>query len=77
MKIDTLRRKADTLGLQTETAKLTGGDEGLFISLEKVVDGRARCIDKTTETKLFRYLKRYKIAYEYQGNCTGLLIKSK
>jgi len=77
MKLKTIQKKADSLGLNTRINLLTDGREGLFISLETVIDGRARMIDRATEGTLFKYLKRYKVAYEYRGHYTSILIIGK
>ncbi len=75
MNLNTVRRKAAALGLDTRVVCLTGGGDGLYILLERVIDGETRPIDRVTEGELFRYLTRYKIAYEYRGYYTSLLIR--
>jgi hypothetical protein len=75
MKLETLRRKAESLGLTTNTETMTSGSVGLFISLEQLVNGKARSISRETEGALFRYLTRYKIPYEFRGYYKSLLIQ--
>ena len=68
MTLKIIQKKADSFGLDTDIVRLTDGNDGLFISLETVVDGTARMIDRIIESNLFKYLGRYKIAYQYRGH---------
>jgi len=75
MKLETIRRKAEMLGLTTNTSKMTSGAIGLFISLEQTVNDKAQLISKNAEGALFRYLNRYKVPYECRRNYTSILIQ--
>jgi len=74
MKLSTIDKKATSLGLDAEPAMLAGHVPALFVSLEKLVDGQARPIDRKTEADLMNYLRRYRVKYEYRGHYTSILI---
>jgi hypothetical protein len=55
LKLETIQKKANTLELDTRIEKLTSGKNGLFIKLEKVIDGKARMISREIEGVLIKY----------------------
>ena len=77
LKPKSIQRQAQKLGLTTRREHLTGGDLGVFISLEQVTGGTARPVSPEVTGALIRYLEQYKVPYEYRGNYTSILITHK
>jgi hypothetical protein len=79
MKLATIKKFADSLGLDTQNKEYANG-KGLAISLEKTEYSPAgmaincRMIDRETEGKLNRYLARYRVKHEYAANYTTMII---
>lgn len=80
MKLETIKKVAEKLGLETRIANMDTGAT-LFISLEQTEyteaghAWRTSPIARETELQLEKYLKRYNVKSEYSGNYTSLLIK--
>ena len=77
LKPKSIQRQAQKLGLTTRREQLTGGDIGVFILLEQVIDGRARPVSEEAHNTMIKYLSRYKVPYEYRGNYTSIIITYK
>ena len=77
LKPKSIQRQAQKLGLTTRREQLTGGDVGVFILLEQVIDGTARPVDEKAHDAMVKYLSRYKVPHEYRGNYTSILITYK
>ena len=75
MTIQTIQKKANACGLQSRQVALTSGNTGIFVSYEYEDEyGQARLHPLKVTLPFERYLKRYKIPYEYRANYTSILI---
>ena len=75
MNMQNVIKQAQKAGLSYRMAAMSNGEAGLFVSLEYTDEtGRARIYPQNIEAALLKYLKRYKIPFEYRGNYTSLLI---
>ena len=81
LKLETIQKTTLKMGLNARVEKLTGGGDGLFISLEDTEYSSAgmamhcKPISREVEAQLFKYLSRYNVKFEYRGNYTSIFIK--
>lgn len=75
MTIEQAEQKAKSFDIPTTLCNLTSGNMGLFISYERVIDGKAQVIPINDPGMLAweRYSKRYLGEFKQYATCTGEL----
>jgi hypothetical protein len=74
MNLEKLKQHAADLGVISNVEQLIGGGLRLYISLERISNGKAHLISAKETIPLMRYLKQVKAKWDYVGNYTGISV---